>query len=1142
MDRETAGGHRSDSGGPPVAEPHPERPGPHGSRPALPHEHVLCLAQELDPRRPGLTLAMAFELRGGCDPELLLRALRQLVRRHEALRARFVRSGEHWLRVVDPAERVDAEPDRYAASETLTDTADDERVQALLEERCREYPDLSAGPLFRATVLTAAHAAQDGAENDTEHDTEDDAEAPVRLVVRVHHAVADLWAVGVLMAELHQLYRLALDGRERDDVLPPAVPLTHPEVASGRRERAERFWTGLWEDGHEPLDLPRATAQPPRPGLSRATHRVPLDLGESRTAALRAYAKECEVSRYTVLFAAQALALARLGNSARPPLSVSMHGRNSGNARAVGYALSTAVLPVDTASGTAGEYLRRVHGVLRGALAHQCLGYPELAAPGEGGPGTDMPAPEVTLAMFQDPAGLKGLGAALLSRAAIPLGGLTMRTVVPPVSVGPWLAAGALADDGRNMFGFVDVDPAHHPAWLAERLAEMLPAVVDALIAHPETALDDLDTVPAADRELLASWSRAAPEPGIDEATLHGEVLEAAARHPERTAVTCRDGDLTYAELDERSAAFAAELRRAGAGPGSVVGVLLSRGRNLVPALLGALRAGCAYVGLDRSAPAHRTARVVAQAGCAVVVTDATTEELGRAMPCATLSAATVPTRPAAGADPGGDPSVRPDEPAYLMFTSGSTGRPKGVVIAHRSAVNLVRFGRRTFSTDELRESLAVSGVHFDLSVWEIFLPLSAGQRVRLLENALELIDLPQPPPGTFLSSVPSAVATCVQRRALPPELRLITMGGDTIGGDLVRDIARQCPQARIVAMYGPTETTTYMTWSEVGAETGDPVPLGRPFGGTTLRVVDERLRDVPLGATGELLIGGPCVALGYAGEAAMTAARFLPDPDASEPVAGAVPGSGTGAGPGARLYRSGDLVRWRPDGLLDFAGRVDHQVKVRGFRIELGEVEACLRETTPLDEAVVHVVGTGSDRRLLACLVPAGPAPADPVDWLRGVRDRLAALVPAYMLPSDYAVLDEIPKNRNGKPDRQRLAQLPAVRIGHGEQAPLAGAVQERLGRLWRQLLEVPEIGARDDFFESGGHSLLLARLAQLVTAEFGVETQVAQLWNARTIAEQEAVLAAAPRADAAAAARPVRRLDRTRHTHRPQTRQEAP
>ncbi|MFG2651376.1 amino acid adenylation domain-containing protein [Streptomyces sp. NPDC048436] len=1105
MDRDTKGGHHGAFAAAPAA-PDPRLLAAQATRPALPHEQVLCLAQELDPQRPGLTLAMAFELEGGCAPAPLLAALRELVRRHEALRTRFVRGEDRWLRVVDAAERVDEEPERYCDQEALPPAADATAIKALLEERCRQYPDLSEGALFRATVLVAP----------------DDDTAPLRLVVRAHHTVADLWAVGVLLIELCELYRH--NPEAHDPVLPPAVPLTHAPVPAARLERARRFWTGLWQDGHDPLDLPRTTTPPdPVPsGMSRATCRVPVDFGEPRTSALREFAKDCGVSSYSVLFAAQALALARLGGSARTPLAVSTHGRDGTNARAVGYVLSTGVLPVDTRSGTARDYVLRVHRMLRGALANQCLSYPDLVASADGASPAGMPVPEATLAMFQDPAGLKGLGAALLSQATIPPGNL-LRTVVPPVSVGPWLLATALADDGRKLSGFVDVDPAHHPAWLAERMAQLLPNAADALITHPETPVDALDGVSSADRELLACWSSSAAEPGISESTLHGEVLDAAARHPDRVAVISGDSELTYRELAESSAAFAAAVRSGGAVTGGTVGILLSRGRDLVPALLGVLRAGCAYVGLDPCTPFSRLDRVVTQAGCATVITDEASEDLGRALPCRTLPAADVPARPAAAMP--AEVDVAPDSPAYLMFTSGSTGRPKGVAISHRSAVNLMRFGRRNFTGDELRESLAVSGVHFDLSVWEIFLPLSAGGRVRLLDNALELIDRAQPPPGTFLSSVPSAVATCVKERALPPGLRLITMGGDTIGGTLVRDIAAQCPQARIVAMYGPTETTTYMTWSEVGPATGDPVPLGRPFGGTTLKVVDEQLREVPLGATGELLIGGPCVALGYVGEAALTAARFIPDPDR----------------PGERLYRSGDLVRWRPDGLLDFAGRVDHQVKIRGFRIELGEVEAGLRETAPLHEAVVHAVDRGAERQLLAALVPAEPVPEDPTVWLREVRERLATRVPGYMVPSEYAVLAQVPKNRNGKPDRQRLALLPAVRIGHGEDAPLSGAVQERLGGLWRELLGLPAVGARDDFFAVGGHSLLLARLARLVAAEFGVDVQVAQLWNARTIADQEAVVAAAPGCAPGHVDRPVRRLDRSRHVHQPQTWQEA-
>jgi amino acid adenylation domain-containing protein len=1064
---------------------------PESIRPALPHEQVLCLMQDLDPARPGLTLAMAFELGPECDDDALSRALLELVRGHDSLRARFVRDGEHWLRVVDPVDRVDLRAAEYCDRESIPAGTPATELVALLAHRCREYLDLSAGPLFHATVVVGENG-------------------DVHLVVRAHHAVVDLWAVGLLLRDLAQLYK-----RETTPDAPGPAPVTQkPSTAMDQRkaDRAYQFWQGLWSDGHDPLHLPRANSSAiAEDGRARATARCPVDFGEARSAQVTVFAKELGVTRFAVLFAAQVLALARLGASTRTPIAVSMHGRRATNAESVEYALSTVVMPVSVDAETIAEFVTEVSRMLRGALVHQGMGYPELVERTRGEPGPEMPPPETTLAMFQDPRGMTGLGAGLLGGGKITVGGMTMRTIVPPVAVGPWHLVTALAG-GDRLFGFVDVDPAHHPAWLADQFAGTFIAAVDAMTSSPDLPVADLDVVAETDHARLAAWSAAPAEDGPSTDTLHGLVLASAQRYPERIAVVARDGSLTYQELVARSAAIAAELDRRGVPPGSTVGVLLTRQSHLVPALLGVLRAGCAYVGLDAAAPAARLADILDQAQSRLVLVDSGTVEL--AAPLSVQSLIVDESTRSARAP---ERTIAPQAPAYLMFTSGSTGRPKGVVIGHHSAVNLIRFGARRFTAAELGETLAVSGIHFDLSVWELFLPLAGGHQVRLLENALALADLDDPSYGTFLSSVPSAVAACANQSALPPGLRLITMGGDVITGGLVRQIAQQCPQARIVAMYGPTETTTYMTFAEVSGATGDPVPIGRPFGGTTLRVVDENLRDVPVGAVGELLIGGPCVALGYAGKPAMTAARFLPDPD----------------DPRGRLYRSGDLVRWRQDGLLDFVGRVDHQVKIRGFRIELGEVEACLHKTVALREVVVHPAGTELARRLVAYLVPAEPIRQETADWLRAVREGLSRLVPGYMVPTDYVVLDELPKNRNGKPDRQRLARLPAIRMVHGDSASLSGSVRQRLARLWRQLLEVDSIGAADDFFEAGGHSLLLARLAQLVAEEFDVDIQLAALWEARTIAAQEELVEARA-ATEAPARRPIPRLDRTRPANR--------
>ncbi|MEU3723200.1 amino acid adenylation domain-containing protein [Streptomyces sp. NPDC031705] len=1067
--------------------------------PATARQETLCLLQELDPAAPGLVLGIAFTLPEAADPQDVARGLAALVARHPALRTRLVRTGEHWTRVVDPADAAAGTPWGRYCTLTRLGRVDERELEDALAERCRRVPDLAEGPLFQAEVVLA-----DG--------------RGAHLVITVHHAVADLWSIGVLAAELAHLLA-AGDPAAGALTLPPAPAVSHDVPDERRLDRAWNFWQGLLADGVGPLQLPSADgpAQDVPAGRARPAVHAPLTLDTRLTAALTALAKECGVTLYAVLLAVQSLTLSRLTGTDRVAVAVPLHGRGSATHRAVDYLVSTVPLPMETAAGTVRDLAARAADALRGALAHRTVGYPELVALSAARGGPDVPAPDAALLLQQDtPGAPRGVGAGLLG-GGVRLADVELGVAVVPPSIGPFGLTTLLTETDGTLTGRVEVDPSRYAGWLAAQFADAFLAVADSVARGAELPLAEASAVSAGQAERLRRWSLSAvPEDG--EGTLHELVLDAAARHPRRTAVVAGDGSLSYGELAHRSAAVAAALAEAGAGPGSTVGVLMPRGRDLPAVLLGVLRSGAAYLPLDAATPPARLAAAVQDAGCGHVLVGDGPVDRGQFFPVRTMDVGAIladgapdPVVP--------QPSITSDDPAYLLFTSGSTGRPKGVVIPHRGPVNLVRWAGLEFGTDALARTLAVTPTTFDLSVFELFTPLAHGCEVRILDSVLDLLEGPAHAEGaTLLNTVPSAVTSLLEQDALPAGLSVVNVAGEPLTAELVRAVHRSVPGVRMVNLYGPSETTTYSTYAELGPDTTGSVPIGRPVGGTSLSVVDAGMRPLPQGGTGELLIGGAGVALGYAGRPDMTAARFLPDPEH----------------PGRRLYRTGDLVRWRSDGQLEFIGRADHQVKVRGFRIELGDVERALTSAAAVREAAVLALGQGTERRLAAYLVPEQKLEGDPAGWLRGVRRRLGHELPGYMVPGEFAVLDELPRNRHGKLDRGRLASLPTVPLVTGGRIAPRDDTERRVAACWAQVLPVPEIGVTDEFLDVGGHSLMLTTIAHLIGREFSVQVPLTALRTYTTVAEQARYLDELTTATPPGATGPrsVRRLDRTRYT----------
>ncbi|ODN72168.1 amino acid adenylation domain-containing protein [Methylobrevis pamukkalensis] len=550
---------------------------------------------------------------------------------------------------------------------------------------------------------------------------------------------------------------------------------------------------------------------------------------------------------------------------------------------------------------------------------------------------------------------------------------------------------------------------------------------------------------------------------------------------------------LTYADLMAAADRIAAALAPRITGPDCRVGIAMRRRPGLVSALLGILKAGAAYVPLDPDYPADRLDFITHDAGLDVVIADDGRLPFASTRPLDVIDPEHLPPPSSAPLRQAG-----PDDLAYVIYTSGSTGRPKGVVIAHRNALARLAWARDTYSAADLSGVLASTSICFDLSVFEIFAPLGHGGRVVIADTLLALPRLPVAAGVTLVNTVPSLLRELLRHHDLPASVTTVNLAGEPLPPALLEALRADPRGLRIFNLYGPSEDTTYSTGAalhDLPAESG-PVPIGHPLPGTRALVRDRAGRLRPDGLAGELHLGGAGLARGYLGRPEDTEARFRPDPFA--------------AASGERLYRTGDRVRRRADGGLDFLGRLDHQVKLRGFRIETGEIEHHLEALPDVAEAVVTVSGAPGDpdRRLVAHVAAKAGASLEAA----GLRAALAALLPAHLVPDRWCLLATLPHLPNGKIDR---AALPAVEAAEASGVRVAprDAAESRLAAIWSEVLGVADIGVEDGFFDLGGHSLLAIRIIARIEESFGVDLPLKALFRSPTVAGLAREIAAASR-----------------------------
>ncbi|UGQ48691.1 non-ribosomal peptide synthetase [Massilia endophytica] len=610
-------------------------------------------------------------------------------------------------------------------------------------------------------------------------------------------------------------------------------------------------------------------------------------------------------------------------------------------------------------------------------------------------------------------------------------------------------------------------------ARLADSFCELLRSIASAPAGSP---LDTLSMLTAADAALQAQWNdNASPYP---DCCIHDLFEAQAAATPLAIAVRCGDTAWTYDELNRRANRIAHSLLARGLRPDGLVGVCMERSALMVAGLLGILKAGGAYVALDPSYPPARLQGILEDSAVATVLT-------GAALP----SALQLPPQLALYLDRGEDfavfsdanPSrdstgVTPEHLAYLIYTSGSTGLPKGVAIRHRNTVAMLQWARDSFSGAELRSVLASTSLNFDLSVFELFVPLSFGHCCVVVPDALALLD--QQPDVSLINTVPSAIKVLLERDAIPASAVAINLAGEPLAARLVNGLLAQNPLRPVYNLYGPSEDTTYSTWARFDSPLDTVPDIGRGISNTRLYVLSGSGCMLPVGAVGELYIGGAGVARGYLNRPELTAERFLDDP-----FCGA---------PGKRMYRTGDIVRWLPGGRMAFLGRADHQVKIRGFRIELGEIENLLASHPSVREALVMArEDQPGDKRLAAYVTGHGGEAPDAA----ALTAHLKAALPDYMVPSAFVILEAFPLTPNGKMDRKALPAPDYLAAAAEYIAPrtptetvLADAVAEVLG--------LERAGMAHSFFELGGHSLLATQLISRLRNKLSVELSLAQLF----------------------------------------------
>ncbi|WP_245800294.1 non-ribosomal peptide synthetase [Thiomonas intermedia] len=1020
--------------------------------PASLSQRRMWVIQQFHPESVAYNVSGSLRFRGPFHIELFAQALALLVARHEGLRTCFTLQGNEPRQVILPELRP-----RFDLRDLsgLPAEARESAARQAASTFTAEPFDLSAAPLFRLCLMRMS---------DDEH---------IMLWV-LHHAIADNWAMAILSRDVLQLYAGLLQGRtDPADMGLAPLSIQYADYAAWQRsapaaarENSLEDWLGRLR-GLSDLPLPTDFPRPAQP--SHMGHALFAPMSESLQQALRDYGARHGVTPFMLLLASFNVLLARICRCSDIAVGTPIANRHhAATEQLVGTLVNTLVMRNTVEMQASFDQLvQQVRATALHAYAHQDAPFDELVERLEA-QRADHP---------------QGLVRVLFNVLNAPTGKLADVPFTYEAFDFDRVAAqfdlSIHVDTEFTRRIHLEYATDLFSAETAQRLLDSYVFLTEQLLAQPARPVSSHALVTPAQRALLDQWN-ATPQPLPAPLTLPAALQLDAPDRRDRPALTDAQGHtLRYGDLHTRALGIAHHLRRMGVGRGDRVGLCLHRQPDMMAALLGVLHAGAAYVPLDPGFPPERLRYMAtdAQLRCLLTQADLMALMAETGVPQLALDRAPLAhlrCEDALAPDPVRD--ARPDDPAYMIYTSGSTGRPKGVQVPHRAVVNFLRSMAREPGLRREDVLLAVTTLSFDIAVLELLLPLTVGARVILADLAQsrdpfalrELLHARQP---TALQAAPSTWRMLLDAGWRGQRGLRALIGGEALPADLAPRLLQACDE--VWNLYGPTETTVWSTCWRV--QPRQAIVIGRPIANTQVWILDPQGQLCPIGTPGEIHIGGDGVTLGYFQRPELTAERFIADPFSTDPH--------------ARLYKTGDLGRWRHDGQLEHLGRLDHQVKIRGFRIELGEIEAVLREQAGVASCVLTTYApTPDDVRLVAYIVPppgtAAPLPGD-------LRQTLRLRLPDYMVPQHIVPLDALPLLPNGKLDRAALpaprADAPARKAGAtGSEQP--GTPEEhQIAEIWHELLGVDQVLLTDNFFDLGGHSLLAMRAVIAIEQQLG-------------------------------------------------------